>query len=58
MTLAALVKDSSSLVVSPVPPGARITTSVFTGPVPCAIQTVTSMFCPCAVIVVLTTLAR
>ena len=44
--------------VSPVPPGARITTSVFTGPVPCAIQTVTSTFCPCAVIVVLTTLAR
>ena len=58
MTLTALVKDSSSLVVSPVPPGARISTSVFTGPVPCAIQTVTSTVCPCAVMVVFTTLAR
>ena len=58
MTLTALVKDSSSFVVSPVPPGARISTSVFTGPVPCAIQTVTSTVCPCAVIVVFTTLAR
>jgi hypothetical protein len=54
-----LVKDRSSLVVrSSVLPAARICAVVFTTPVPCAIQVITSTVPAFVAMVMVTTLAR